>query len=501
MTTELRFSPRPQDIDHLLAAIPLIDTSADHEHRVSYYYDNAARTLQQAGYGLATCWVRGRWLQTLQWPGHGRTESMASEAESDEIDYAQLPVQGKLGKPLADIIIQQDLQRLFRVELQRSRWDALLPPETRIAVTLDRGEIKTPGRREPVCELSIVLQAGSVRDLYAWAQDLAERFALHWTRADLAARGYALLSPAAVTHHKAQPLTLAGECSTEDAFIAIVNACLAHAQSNLDAVRARQDEGVHQMRVAFRRLRSCLRTFRSVIPREASQALVGELRWLNGFLGPARDWDVFLTESLQPILTRFPHKRSLKALHRKVEETRAGHYQALQQCLDDPRYHRLILQGHGWLDCRAWRDNLNTAQHQGLAQAAVKFAAALLKRQHRRVVKRGLQFAVLSAEERHQLRILIKELRYSAEFFAGLFPGSTALDYAKAAARLQDCLGALNDLRVAEQLLDELRVRPSSAVRALIEGWYACKADGQERDFASLWELFLSGGRPWKARS
>ncbi|MCP5419263.1 MAG: CHAD domain-containing protein [Gammaproteobacteria bacterium] len=497
MTTELHFSPRAQDVDTVLADITRLSTAAEHEHRVSYYYDTAERTLQQAGYGLATCWARGRWTQTLR--AADQPQPLVSESESDEIDYTHLPVQGKLGRQLADIIIKQNLERLFRVELQRSRWEAQLSEETQIAVILDRGEIKTAGRREPLCELSIELTTGSARDVYQWARNLAERYALPWASSDVMTRGHALASASPLTHHKAQPLVLGDECRAEEAFIAIGKACLDHAQCNRDAVCARQEEGVHQMRVAFRRFRSCLKTFRSVIPREASQPLVEELRWLNGFLGPARDWDVFFAESLQPILNRFPDKRGLQILRRRVEEKRAAHYQALQKCLEDPRYHRLILRGHSWLDCRAWRDGLNTEQLETLEQPAVKFAVALLKRQHRKVTQWGVQFATLSAVERHQLRIRIKELRYAAEFFASLFPGTLALDYAKTAGKLQDCLGALNDLSVSEHLLDDLQVRPKSPVRTVIESWYACKADYQEQAFGPLWEIFLNWKRPWKA--
>ena len=101
---------------------------------------------------------------------------------------------------------------------------------------------------------------------------------------------------AAIASVKAQALQLDQDLEAEDAFVAVIEACLRHAEANLPAVLDRQVEGVHQMRVAFRRLRSGLKLFRSLIPREASGGHLDDLRWLNGFLGPARDWDVFLQE-------------------------------------------------------------------------------------------------------------------------------------------------------------------------------------------------------------
>ena len=54
-------------------------------------------------------------------------------------------------------------------------------------------------------------------------------------------------------------------------------------------VRADEFDSVHQMRVATRRLRATLRSFGKVIPRPATEKVAGELTWLGGLLGEARD--------------------------------------------------------------------------------------------------------------------------------------------------------------------------------------------------------------------
>ncbi|NED11040.1 CHAD domain-containing protein, partial [Streptomyces sp. SID9124] len=51
------------------------------------------------------------------------------------------------------------------------------------------------------------------------------------------------------------------------------------------AVRRGLPDSVHKMRVATRRLRSALRTYRRVLDREATRALGAELKWLAGELG------------------------------------------------------------------------------------------------------------------------------------------------------------------------------------------------------------------------
>lgn len=287
------------------------------------------------------------------------------------------------------------------------------------------------------------------------------------------------------------------QANCEDAFIAMFGACLSQAAANLPAVRDSQSEGVHQLRVAFRRLRSGLKLFRPVIPRTVSAVWVDEIRWLNNFLGPARDWDVFLEEGLAPLLAHFPRKRGLTLFRHTAERLRQTHYQTLHQALAQPRYQQLM-QGMGeWLERRGWREALDPAQQTALEQAALDFATPLLERNHQRVTKQGERFAALSTEQRHALRIRIKELRYALDFFASLYPTSMVKPYASALAGLQDNLGILNDIAVAHRLLEEARLTPVSAARQVIDGWYGHRLYSQEQTFAELWRDFTASTRPW----
>ena len=306
------------------------------------------------------------------------------------------------------------------------------------------------------------------------------------------------MTPKPITHVKASPVALTADASSEDAFIAIIGACLRHAEANRPAVLDGQMEGVHQMRVAFRRLRSGLRIFRPLISREASAARVEDIRWLNGFLGPARDWDVFLEEGMAPMLAHFPRKRGLSLFRIRAENIRQTHHRTLREALDDPRYPQLTREFAAWLDDRVWRENLDEEQRERLAQPALAFATPLLGRDHRRVEKQGEAFAQLSAVERHRLRIRIKELRYALDFFASLYPAPAVKAYLSALARLQDSLGIMNDIAVARRLLDEARLRTVSAARQVIEGWYGCRLATQEQAFLDLWQGFTACERPWK---
>jgi CHAD domain-containing protein len=297
---------------------------------------------------------------------------------------------------------------------------------------------------------------------------------------------------------KASPVQLTVETSSEEAFVTIITACLSHAEANRPAVLDAQVEGVHQMRVAFRRLRSSLKTFRSLIPREASAALVEDIRWLNGYLGPARDWDVFLEEGMAPIFAHFPRKRSLSLFQNKAAAIRQRHHQTLCAALEQPHYPLLLQRFADWLDRRAWRDGLSDEQRQRLAEPVPAFSTPLLEHNHRRVVKRGEAFTELSVEERHALRIRIKELRYALDFFSSLYSLPAVKTYLGAMSGLQDCLGIMNDITVARRLLHEAKLNAASAARQVIEGWYGCRLDLHEHQFAEVWRQYRECERPWK---
>jgi inorganic triphosphatase YgiF len=75
-----------------------------------------------------------------------------------------------------------------------------------------------------------------------------------------------------------------------------------HALVDLDpAVRRGLPDSVHRMRVACRRLRSTLRSYRAVLEREVTDPIREELKWLGGELGAERDqeprWAVSLCQS------------------------------------------------------------------------------------------------------------------------------------------------------------------------------------------------------------
>ena len=109
------------------------------------------------------------------------------------------------------------------------------------------------------------------------------------------------------TWNKGKAPVLVPATTAEEALTEIVLGCVDHLRGNEACVLTRaHEEGVHQIRVASRRLRSCLSLFRNLIPNEQRKYLNRELRWLIGEFGPARDWDVFVGEVLDPVMDDLP---------------------------------------------------------------------------------------------------------------------------------------------------------------------------------------------------
>jgi CHAD domain-containing protein len=110
-------------------------------------------------------------------------------------------------------------------------------------------------------------------------------------------------------------------------------------------VRAEEDDSVHQMRVATRRLRAALRSFGQVIPRSRSEKLAAELKWLGGLLGVARDGDV-IPEHLRAALRPTPAELLIGPVQARVQgyfaPRRASAREELIEALDAPRYRELL---------------------------------------------------------------------------------------------------------------------------------------------------------------
>jgi triphosphatase len=135
-----------------------------------------------------------------------------------------------------------------------------------IEAALDFGGIEANGAKLPIAEVELELLEGSPEALYALALGLNALATLRLETRSKSVRGYALAAAASPAWHKAEPLALEADATVEQAIQAILRNCLQHWCANEAAALDGSDpEGVHQMRVAIRRLRSAFSLFGRLI--------------------------------------------------------------------------------------------------------------------------------------------------------------------------------------------------------------------------------------------
>lgn len=236
----------------------------------------------------------------------------------------------------------------------------------------------------------------------------------------------------------------------------VVQARLAVLSDRLTAcdsrIRRHDPEGVHQMRVTLRRLRSVLATFSPLFDTRTVAELRAELSWLAGELGSARDHDV-----IHARLAALAVGSDERALVEKIsEEIAAAGTAALERsvlALDSTRYSDLRRAMTEFTSGPPWEPSGSTradALHQ------------LVLRDWRRLARRVKDVdadvqpppAVL-----HDVRKSTKRLRYSAETLAPL-SGKDAKRLARGAKRVQVELGELQDSAVTQAVLRDLVETP-----------------------------------------
>ncbi len=258
-------------------------------------------------------------------------------------------------------------------------------------------------------------------------------------------------------------------------------------------------EGVHQMRVALRRMRSALSSFRSAVPKTVAADWYAELGWLASQLGMARDLDVFISEGLGAVHGKLPLPGEEKLLA-LAEARRAEAYKTVVAMLDSERYAQFKLNFLAWVVARGWeKAELPKKNRQRLSQPIQLFARQQLDRLEGRVLAAGGTVDRNSAEQMHRLRIECKKLRYGAEFFMTVIRGlDEFIDHMRG---LQDLLGILNDVAVMKHLLAHvLQDQGDSEVMQYaggLVGWRTCQYYDLLITFDARWKEFVSAKRSW----
>jgi hypothetical protein len=212
-----------------------------------------------------------------------------------------------------------------------------------VEAVFDEGYITANGSSLPVAEMELELKSGDVQALYQLALDLLGSVPLALETASKAERGFRLLTGNAPEASKAAPSRIDGHASAEEAFKRIVGATLTHLLSNVGAAERGDVEGVHQIRVAVRRLRAALALFKQHLNPTTLGHFNDGLRRLGSLFGGARDWDVFVLETLSAAETHIPEPTLLDPVRKAAEGQRLAAHQALCIELSAASFARLMI--------------------------------------------------------------------------------------------------------------------------------------------------------------
>jgi inorganic triphosphatase YgiF len=226
----------------------------------STYYDTDAGALRQGGLVLRVREENGQYTQIVDRTGvEGKSPRECREWQ--DIIYREGPdLQAQnSGAHLPQTFSEAELRPLFTTVLQRTLF--ILEPDasTQIAGAVDNGEIRTIGgeRSKSICEVNLQLQRGDPDALYKTGLYLLEIAPLRIELCGKAEHGYRLLDSAtAKPQVQHAPLfSLKSEMTVEESLREIGVGCLTLFLRNERAALADVSDGVHEMRVAVRRLR------------------------------------------------------------------------------------------------------------------------------------------------------------------------------------------------------------------------------------------------------
>jgi triphosphatase len=438
------------------------------------WHDTAEGAL--AAEGLALCERREgrqrRWqLVALRAdPPGGATEPLAEAAALDGLGET-------LPAPLLPVAAYVGRQRRVQVD----------HPEGSVALTLLTGRVRSAAGERPVCRVRL---AGSAAPAVALA--IAAALPLAPATASLPAEALATAGRPVPPRALGAP-ELSPELGVSMAFARIVGHLLGvllhHAPA---AAEGTEPEAVHQMRVGLRRLRSAWQLFGDAVACPAVDAAMPALRALGRNLGPARDWDVFATTTLAAVAGGLPEERALQRLRAAAARRRRESYASLRQYLAGAGFREITIRLAALAALRPWEAAAAGAEEQSavLAQPLADFAAHALGRRLGRAEEAGETLATLTGAELHALRIRLKRLRYTAEFFAPLYPARAARRFIRRLARLQDRLGRLNDATVADALLGQLDGRRRSYATGVVRGFLAAGEARARRRLDRAWRRF-----------
>ncbi|WP_182356157.1 CYTH and CHAD domain-containing protein [Komagataeibacter europaeus] len=469
------------------------------KHLVTTYYDSPDLLLRQSGLSLCIRRSGRQRIQVLKVVGEKTRQASHREEwkwaiRTDRPDLSVLSdtpygsqVTG-LNEKLVPVWVS-DMQCVTHM----IQYDGAM-----IEAVINAGDIRAGNARERVRRLELTFREGPERALYSLALAIQAVVPLRLGVLTESDRGYHLLTgTSAVSRQPGTPL-LTKKMTPDNSFRALICSGLHMLIQNQPAAEAGDPEGIHQMRVAIRQLRTMLQMIEGQYKdtdRSTLRHFQSELRRIGRELGVARDWDVLCLETLPTAFAAQDGGDLIHMLDDAAQEKRTTVHQQLCQELETPALITLILSLAVWIESA---DFPGAGKERTVSVSRV--AATVLDRLARKVGRRGRHIRKLSPEERHALRKSLKKLRYGAHYFATLYPSHGIKSYMKRCKKLLRHLGEINDATVATTLIRILgQAHPDLApVVGIFARWNDKRRNHALRALPAAWKVFRHAGPFWR---
>ena len=325
------------------------------------------------------------------------------------------------------------------------------------------------------------LKQGDAAEFFRLAAEINAACPLPISATAKADRGYQLLEGRGPQPCKAPKFALSGKDSVHHALSEVFATCLKNVIDNEAAcIDGTDPEGVHQARVSMRRLRSALWVFRSYLDPARIEWMREDLKWVGNSLGAARDWDVYITETIHNVEGYGVDADGIAKLRDAAEAERTKAYEVVRETFRSERYARLIFRLTSFVALEGWLAR-PLDPNEPLLRKLEDCASRILNRPYRKLTSGGSDMETMSIDERHEVRIRLKKLRYAGRLSHRRYPGGKTSDFSKALHLLQDAFGHLNDVAQAMRLSTLLsqpggETQPDEALliaSGQVQGWYA----------------------------
>ena len=295
---------------------------------------------------------------------------------------------------------------------------------------------------------------------------------------------------------KSQLILLAHDATVDDAIAAIITNTRDHWAVNEAAARQGRDvEGAASWRAQGTGRRSALSLFKTFIPETQRKWLNGEARWLHNELGAVRDLDVFAAKFLPTATLDVPHPQNMRTIKKALRAARHLAQDRASTALESMRSRRFMRRLETWLARRGWRVAMENEVKNARTSLVRDSALRALNKRLIEILAHGKRLDTLSVEQLHEIRISVKKIRYGTEFFQTVLPKRRATKLASILKDLQDSLGHLNALVVAEQIVGQLaaavkNTKASSSIAAagmMVIAYHRRAANDAAHSIISRW--------------